>query len=100
MANHPNRKKVPAEIPPNRIWIEFEKPRDKEHAQQQCDLANNMLRRLSHSMTEELNQEFFLKKEPDRFSYCYGGQMGYYDLPQRGHWLSLDFIGRPLSEKM
>lgn len=72
---------------PNRIWIELDKPRDKAHADKQCELANAMLKKLGAKTSE------FWWSERDH-CYCYGDNMGYVTLSDRGHWLNLDFLAR------
>lgn len=76
----------------NKIWIELDKPKDKLHATEQCRLANLMLARLGVDTTKE---EFFVSNH----GYCFGGNFGYLDLPDRGHWFSLDFLSGQLKEK-
>lgn len=70
----------------NRIWIELDKSKNKAHADEQCRLANKMLARLG----DMAGREFFYS-EHDR-CYCYGGNMGYETLPDRGVWFNLDYL--------
>jgi hypothetical protein len=51
-----------------------------------CEKANRMLDRLG-----VLDRFFWQAK---RWMFCFGSQSGYVELPDRGHWLSLDFLGR------
>ena len=74
----------------NRVWIELEKPRNAEHAKEICDLANNLLQRI----TPNTAKHFFYITE--KRQYAYGDHWGYVDLTDRGEWLNLDFVGRPL----
>lgn len=77
----------------NRIWIELDKPTNKAHAEEQCRLANNMLKRLKGSPNDDTG-EFFYTEHKGRKRYAFGGPMGYVDLPDNGHWLNLDYLGR------
>lgn len=69
----------------NKIWIELALAESDEFAELQCQLANKMLARLGVS----LNPFFWDKKAK---CYCFGGDWGYNDLPDRGKWLSLDAL--------
>jgi hypothetical protein len=71
----------------NRIWIELEKPENDEHAHEQCQLANKMLKRLGLEVME--------------FWWGYGGKSITYNLTlndsgmylvcaDKGHWFNLD----------
>ncbi len=71
----------------NRIWIELDKTDTKEQAEAQCKLANSMLSKLG----DMGGQEFFWMVGE---GYCYGGDMGYENLPDRGKWFNLDYLGR------
>ena len=75
--------------PPNRVWIELEKPRDDAHAQEICKQANNMLRRLSDGPFEA---KFIWAPEKKR--YLYGSNMGYSVLTDNGEWFNLEYMGR------
>lgn len=72
----------------NRIWIELDKPRDAAHAQEMCELANQMLARLGVSH----GRRFFWSERES--CYCYGEGMGYTTLSDRGEWFNLDYLGR------
>lgn len=83
----PRKTTAPPALPePDRIWLELERPRDDAHAQLICEKANRMLTRLG------VRDEFFWQAK--RALYCFGGATGYVELPDRGHWLSLDHLGR------
>lgn len=71
----------------NRIWIELAKPENDEHANEQCRLANKLLKRLGLEVME--------------FWWGYGGKSITYNLTlndsgmylvcaDRGHWFNLD----------
>lgn len=75
----------------NRVWIELDKPKDKEHAEKQCRLANNMLKRLCVK-PEDMTSKFFYSEHSR--TYCFGGDYGYIELPDHGHWFNLDSLGR------
>lgn len=79
----------------NRIWIEMEKPESLEHAKLQCELTNNMLRRLAGSSNVELTHWFDAYLDRDgKVIYTYGNHGGDFTLKDNGHWFSLDFLGR------
>jgi hypothetical protein len=89
----------------NRIWIELDKPpRDMHDARdrkafydRQCELANNVLRRLSPraDMEGQPISKFWYSEHEAR--YCYGGPGGYRTLSDNGEWFNLDYLGRPLT---
>lgn len=84
-------------VPPkegNRIWIELEKPRDKADADKQCELANNMLKRLSDH--PEKATEFWWSEHEKQYCLQFGDNGGYIVLTDRGHWFNLDYMGREL----
>lgn len=70
----------------DRVWIELDVPRNEQHAKEICTKANNMLTRLG---TTSGRQFFWMEGQ-----YCFGGDMGYVDLPDRGTWFNLDYVGR------
>lgn len=88
----------------SKIWIELDRlpvrgttPDEcATFAAEQCRLANNMLARLADPVDLPLRDTFFWS-EHERV-YCYGGHNGYVTLPDNGHWLNLDYLGRPLPE--
>jgi hypothetical protein len=77
----------------NRVWIELEKPRDAAHAEEICVLANRMIDRLCEPPEEGVERREFFWDEDDK-RYCFGGQMGYMTLSDRGEWFNLDYFGR------
>lgn len=77
--------------PANRVWIELEKPRDAEHADEVCALVNNMLRKLLGG-DGDTDRGFFWSTRESR--YAYGGPMGYTILRDNGEWFDLDYLGR------
>lgn len=89
---------------PNKIWIELDNPKAnkdlktaeqaKAFADEQCRLANNMLKRLRDDESNPSEQVFYWS-ESDR-CYCWGGPMGYETLPDHGKWFNLDYLGRQL----
>lgn len=89
-------KQTPADdessIKTNRVWIELERPKNDMHADRVVKLANNMLRRLNGG--EPPPQQFAWSES--RKCFMYGGPMGYSYQVDRGVWLSLDYLGRPL----
>ena len=76
------------------VWIELERPFDKEHADAICAKANNMLKRLAH---EPLDGRGFSWSEVRR-EYRYSDGIGFISLIDSGHWFNLDYFGRPLDE--
>lgn len=86
-------KKQPTKSEVNRVWIELEKPRDKAHAEQICELANRLIERLSRDGVATERKFFWSERE---WQFCYGGDMGYSTQVDRGIWLNLDYLGRPL----
>lgn len=97
----PRTKTTPAAAPattkPDRVWIELEQPRDDEHAARICELANRMLQRLNFDGEGPLHHLFFWDAKDQ--TYCYGGQMGYRGLSDRGEWFNLAYLGRPLATR-
>jgi hypothetical protein len=100
-------KEQPVRQRENRIWIELEQPpKDmqdpsarKAFREKQCELANNMMRRLlSRADYEDGAQaasKFWWGERDAR--YCYGGVGGYTTLADNGTWMNLDYVGRPLT---
>lgn len=80
---------APQEQKENRVWIELDKPRDKAHADAVCVLANNFLQRIMPGT--ELR--FFYSER--KSLYCFG-QVSFSYLIDRGTWLNLDHVGRPI----
>lgn len=76
----------------NRVWIELEKPTSKEHADEQCRLANRMISRLAKPGDMPKEEGFFYSEIEKR--YCYGGHHGYVVCVDNGHWFNLDYFGR------
>lgn len=74
------------------VWIELPKPRDVEHAKAVVVKANRMLARLNGG-TEPRDVFFVTERHPSP-GYCYGSQMGYKELVDRGSWFNLDYLGR------
>ena len=74
----------------NRVWIELEKPRDAAHANEICGLANNLLQRISPGTAKQFSYSSRNHK------FLYGDLHGCVTLADRGEWLNLDFVGRPL----
>lgn len=76
----------------NRIWIELDKPRDAQHAEQICKLANRMLQRLCKP--EDADSLPTFDYDAKQFKFTYGGPMGHELLSDNGKWFNLDFFGR------
>jgi len=77
--------------PKHGVWLEFEPPRDKEHALEVCKLGTALLRKLGAAPGVEL----FLDER--HMLYCYGGDMGYFTLTDHGHWFNLEYMARATS---
>jgi hypothetical protein len=81
-----NRRK--ANIMNNRVWVEFERPRDKAHAKQICALANGLLARMygvAHVKRFTWNGQ--------RLEYG-NEEAGTTVLKNGGIWLDLDTVGQ------
>lgn len=74
----------------NRVWIELERPTSKEDGDKQCELANNLLKRL-HGPDTGLS--FFWSEHKGMYAF---GNVSFTYLSDRGTWLNLDHAGRPL----
>ncbi len=72
----------------DRVWIELEVPNDEAHAQAICAKANRMLQRLMPGTS----MAFWRGQN----GYCItvDSAGSYYDLPDRGEWFNLDYLGR------
>lgn len=67
----------------NRIWIELDKPESKEHAEEQCRLANKLLKRLGLEVMEfwwSSGAYYLTLNDSQMFVKCV----------DRGHWFNLD----------
>ena len=84
----------------NRIWIELDKqgPEDEsdrgDFMRQQCDLANKVMAKLG----DMSGRKFFVMNRSGRegapLVYCFGGNMGYKELADRGEWFNLDYLSK------
>lgn len=75
------------------VWIELPPPANHQHADELCRKLNRMLHRLtkpSDLVNGALPREFFYDRS--QACYCYGGDMGYTTLSDRGVWLNLDYL--------
>jgi hypothetical protein len=70
----------------NRVWIELQPPKTLEYGQEQCRLANKMLKRLGLD-----KEEFWVGVGPGRPTYNItlndSGQ--YMECPDNGQWFNL-----------
>ena len=73
----------------SKVWIELERPENKEHAEEQCKLVNNMLTRLGAK-----GQSFFYDKRTLGYSLETSPGGCYKELLDNGEWFNLDFLGR------
>lgn len=74
----------------NKIWIELAKPTSKEHAEEQCALANKMLKKLGFK-----HYEFFVDFDwAYRYSLVKDEAGGFVELADNGHWFNLDIAAR------
>lgn len=71
----------------NRIWIELDSPKGQgeEFAKLQCELANNMMRRLG---VTDGYRFIWMKK----YGYCWDGPAGFEELTDNGKWFNLDYL--------
>ena len=73
----------------SRVWIEIDKPESKEHGEEQCRLANNMLKRLGAR-----GQSFFYDKRTEGYSLETSLDGCYTELEDNGSWFNLEYFGR------
>ena len=79
----------------NKLWIEFEAPKDLQHAKEQCRLVNAMMTKLADKEHLPLRYLFQAwENQHGKIEYTFGDAMGYVELPDRGHWLNLDYMGK------
>jgi len=78
-----------------RVWIELDKPLDKQHADEICALANNMLTRLVGGPT---SLKFWRSEREGRYCLTTSAAGTYTVLNDNGFWFDLDFFGRPVVE--
>jgi len=90
-------KKSAKQDPRNRIWIELDKAPEKATDEErvafmhaQCTLANEMMKKLGNMY----GRKFFVMTHKGRTFYCFGGNMGFKELVDRGEWFSLDYIAK------
>lgn len=76
----------------HRVWIELEQPADDADAAEIVAEVNNMLQRLKRP--NDYIRQFGWDTKRKQFTY--GDDMGYENLVDRGKWLSLTYLGRPL----
>jgi hypothetical protein len=90
----------------NRIWIELEKPPKKMASAEthllghaRAKLANNLIDRLMEPSERNPTKTHVFWSERD-YAYCFmsGGWGSYVVAEDNGHWYSLDYFGRPLTE--
>jgi len=74
--------------PPNKVWIELDRPRDEAHAEQIAELINKVMRKIEPTNTREF---FWDAKER---VWCIGDAMGYVTLNDNGEWFNLDYLGK------
>jgi hypothetical protein len=70
-----------------KVWIELPKPVDAQHAEELCELANAMLRKLGVN-----SQKFSWSDHRNR--YRFGGPTGYTELADRGEWFDLNYLAK------
>jgi len=86
----------------NKIWIELERPEHIEGAARivfgriQCELANEMLRKLAKPVHLATMPVFSYEGTGNR--YHFGTEMGTEELSDNGRWFSLDYFGRKAGE--
>ena len=91
----------------NHIWLELDKPaKDLKDAERkafyelQCELANNLIRRLASAdeptIGTEQGQHFWFHENREEYCFTTGSHGEYLTLPHKapGVWLNLDYYGR------
>lgn len=73
----------------SRVWIELEKSGSKEHGEEQCRLANNMLNRLGAK-----GLSFFYSTRDNLYCLETSADGMYKELADNGEWFNLTFLGR------
>ncbi len=73
---------------PNKVWIELDRPRDDDHANQIAKLINNVLRKIEPN----IERQFFWNSED--CIWCIGNDFGYIALADNGEWFNLDYLGK------
>jgi len=79
----------------HRVWIELDRAPDditdgtvrKAFMERQCELANAMLAKLA-----DMGDRQFFVSHQDTPRYCFGGNMGYKELADRGEWFNLEYL--------
>jgi len=73
------------------VWIELQEPSDKFTAQEICDSANNMLKKLGVN-----SNPFWVNKERKYGTHYIhrqsDGQFSY--MEDNGHWFNLEYLGK------
>jgi hypothetical protein len=71
----------------SRIWIELEKIKSQEHGEEQCKLANKMLKRLGLNTTE-----FWVGLGPGRpiYNVTLNDSGEFMECPENGQWFNLN----------
>jgi hypothetical protein len=71
----------------SKIWIELEKPTSLEHAEEQCKLANKMLKRLGLETTE-----FWVGLGPGRpvYNITLNDSGEFMECSDNGQWFNLN----------
>ncbi len=84
----------------NRVWIEIEHPTKsdgkliKARTEESMNTLGDERAKLASRMIERLGgQPDFCFWHPKSGHYCFGGQMGFVEATDNGHWFNLDFFG-------
>lgn len=91
MAAQKNRKATHSSV-----WIELKpKAETVEAYKEACAALNRMMDRIVKPAASSKNgYRFEYWEEQEIFVYLEGEAGGFYELPDRGHWFNLDYMGR------
>ena len=72
----------------NRVWIELQPPRTLEHGEEQCRLANKMLKRLGLDVAQTF---FWVGLGPGRptYNFTLNDSGEFMECPDNGQWFNL-----------
>ena len=73
----------------SRVWIELDKPLNKEHGEEQCKLVNKMLERLGAK-----GRSFFYDTRTLGYGLEDSSGGCYTELEDNGSWFNLSYFGR------
>jgi hypothetical protein len=71
----------------SRIWIELDKQESLEHGEEQCKLANKMLKRLGVE-----SMEFWIDPIKLKYNITLNDSGMFAECSDRGHWFNLNHL--------